>query len=170
MFFAISYRISGDLIMTTLYVMCGVPGAGKSTFSRKFAEEKGLERFSFDEMRCFRLESFMKPALEAMRNGKSVILDTVNLRVNVRKKVLQAAEEIPCKKVVVFMDTSLEQCLYRNAHRECRLQDCIIESTYRSLQKPTLDEGWDEIIIVKEDGSYETDFAGDKESVQEAVD
>jgi tRNA uridine 5-carbamoylmethylation protein Kti12 len=56
------------------------------------------------------------------------------------------------------MDTSLEQCLYRNAHRENRLQDFIVESSYRSLQKPTLDEGWDEIIYVKEDGAYESDF------------
>lgn len=154
-------RYSVGVIMSVLYVMCGVPGSGKSTFSRKFAEEKGLERFSFDEMQCFRLESFMRPAIEAMREGKSVILDTVNLRVNVRKKVLQAVENIPCRKVVVYMDTSLEQCLYRNAHREARLQDCIIESTYKSLQKPTLDEGWDEIIIVKEDGTCESDFTSD---------
>lgn len=90
-----------------------------------------------------------------------MILDTMNLRVNVRKKVLQGVGGIPCRKVVVYMDTSLEQCLYRNAHREARLQDCIIESTYRSLQKPTLDEGWDEIITVKEDGSFESDFTGD---------
>lgn len=152
---------TGDLIMSVLYVMCGVPGSGKSTFSRKLAEERGLERFSFDEMQCFRLEEFLRSAVEAMREGKSVILDTTNLRVNVRKKVLQAVEDIPCRKVVVYMDTSLEQCLYRNAHREARLQDCIIESTYRSLQKPTLDEGWDEIIIVKEDGSCESDFTSD---------
>ena len=137
--------------MTALYVMCGVPGSGKSTFSRKLAEEQGLERFSFDEMKCFRLEEFMRPAIKAIQEGKNVILDTTNLRVNVRKKVLQYVEEIPCRKVVVYMGTSLEQCLYRNAHRETRLQDCIIESTYRSLQKPTLEEGWDEIIYVKED-------------------
>ena len=147
--------------MITLYEKCGVPGSGKSTFSRKFAEEKELERFSFDEMKCFRLEEFMRPAIKAMQEGKSVILDTTNLRVNVRKKVLQAVEDIPCRKVVVYMDTSLEQCLYRNAHRETRLQDCIVESTYSSLQKPTLDEGWDEIIYVKEDGTYESNFTGD---------
>lgn len=154
------FSYSGDLIMIALYVMCGVPGSGKSTFSRKLAEEQGLERFSFDEMRCFCLKEFMRTAIKAMQEGKSVILDTINLRVNVRKKVLQYVDGIQCRKVVVYMDTSLEQCLYRNAHRETRLQDCIIESTYRSLQKPTLEEGWDEIIYVKEDGTYESDFTG----------
>ena len=140
-------RVSGDLTMVTAYVMCGVPGSGKTTTSKKMAEEQGLERFSFDEMRCFRLESFMLPAVEALKEGKSVVLDTVNLRANVRKKVLQALADIPCKKVVVFMDTPLDECIRRNANREAHLPEHVIQSTYRSLQKPTLDEGWDEIIL-----------------------
>ena len=133
--------------MVTAYVMCGVPGSGKTTTSKKMAEEQGLERFSFDEMRCFRLESFMRPAVKALEEGKSVVLDTVNLRVNVRKKVLQVLASIPCKKVVVFMDTPLDECVRRNANREAHLPEHIIQSTYRALQKPTLDEGWDEIIL-----------------------
>lgn len=135
--------------MVTAYVMCGVPGSGKTTTSKQMAEEHGLERFSFDEMRCFSLESFMRPAIKAMEEGKSVILDTVNLRVNVRKKVLQALANISCKKVVVYMDTPLDECIRRNANREVHLPEHIIQSTYRSLQQPTLDEGWDEVKEVK---------------------
>lgn len=133
-------------MMANFYVMCGVPGSGKTTHSRRMAEEFNLKRFSFDEMRCLCLAEFMRPALEAIRDGKSVILDSTNLRVNVRAKILQALKDIPCKKIAVYMDTPLEECLRRNAKREVRLQDCIIESTYRSLQPPTLDEGWDEIL------------------------
>lgn len=144
--------------MTILYVMCGIPGSGKTTASKQMEQEYGLERFSFDEMQCFRLEEFMRPAIEAMRNGKSVILDTTNLRVNVRVKVLKAVEDIPCRKIVVYMDTPLDECIRRNANRECRLQDFIIESTYRSLQRPTLDEGWDEIIYIKDGDCCESYF------------
>lgn len=133
--------------MVNLYVMCGVPGSGKTTQSKRMEREQGLVRFSFDEMRCLRLEEFIRPALQALQEGKSVILDSTNLRVNIRMKILQAVADIPCKKIVVYMNTPLEECLYRNANRECRLQDCIIESTHRSLQPPTLDEGWDEIIL-----------------------
>lgn len=135
--------------MADFYVMCGVPGSGKTTHSKRMAEEHGLERFSFDEMRCFRLEEFMRPAIKAMKEGKNVILDTVNLRVNVRKKVLQAVADIPCKKIVVYMDTPLEECIRRNAAREAHLPEHVIQSTYRALQKPTLDEGWDEVKEVK---------------------
>lgn len=144
-----AHHDSGDLTMVTVYVMCGVPGSGKTTTSKKMTEELGLERFSFDEMHCFSLESFMRPALEALQQGRSVVLDTVNLRVNVRKKVLQAMAGIPCKKVVVYMDTSLDECIRRNANREAHLPEHVIQSTYRALQKPTLDEGWDEVQEVK---------------------
>ena len=146
--------------MTTLYVMCGIPGSGKTTTSKRMEKEYGLERFSFDEMQCFRLEEFIRPAIEAMQNGKSVILDTTNLRINVRAKILKAVEDIPCRKIVVYMDTPLEECIRRNANRECRLQDFIIKSTHRSLQRPTLDEGWDEIIYIKKDGRYGFNVTG----------
>lgn len=136
-------------MMATLYVMCGVPGSGKTTYSKQMAEEHNLMRFSFDEMRCFRLAEFMRPALKAIREEKNVILDSTNLRANVRAKILKAVEDIPCKKIAVYMNTPLEECIWRNANREARLEDCIIESTYRSLQPPTLDEGWDEVKEVK---------------------
>lgn len=136
--------------MVTVYVMCGVPGSGKTTQSKRMAEELGLARFSFDEMRCIRQEEFLRPALAAMREGKSVILDTTNLRANVRKKLLQALEGVSCRKVVVFMDTPLEECLHRNANREAKLHERVIVSLHQSVQKPTIDEGWDEIYISRE--------------------
>ena len=135
--------------MNTLYIMCGVPGSGKSTTSKQMADEYGLERFSFDEMKCFCLDDYMHLAINAIQDGKNVILDSTNLRVNVRKKILQAVNDVLCKKVVVYMNTPLEVCLDRNRNRATRLQDFIIESSYRSLQPPTLDEGWDEIIYIE---------------------
>lgn len=147
--------------MNTAYIMCGVPGSGKTTTAKKLEKKLQLERFSFDDMNCFRLQEYMKQGIQSLRNGKNVIFDTTNLRVNVRKKIIQVLENIPCRKVVVFMDTSFEECLYRNANREARLQDFVVESSYRALQCPTLAEGWDEIIYVKEDDDIEVNFKSD---------
>lgn len=130
--------------------MCGVPGSGKTTRSKQMAEEMGLVRFSFDEMRCIRQEEFLRPALEAMRDGKNVILDTVNLTVNIRKKLLQAVADIPCQKNAVFMDTSLEECIRRNASREVTLAESVIVNLHQALQIPTKEEGWDKIYVYKD--------------------
>lgn len=133
--------------MQTLYVMCGIPASGKSTKSRQMAEEYGLSRFSYDEMRCFHQWDFIRPAVEALQNGESVIMDSTNLRITGRKSILESMMDIPCRKIVIYMNTSLEECLRRNENREARLQDFMIESAYRALQPPTLNEGWDEIIL-----------------------
>ena len=132
--------------MLTLYVMCGVPGSGKSTLSKQMAEEHGLTRVSFDELRCHRQSEFIRPAVAALADGKDTIMDATNLRVSERKNILDAVKDIPCRKILVHMNTPLVECLYRNAHREARLPDHMVESMHRVQQPPTLSEGWDEII------------------------
>lgn len=133
--------------MQILYVMCGIPGSGKSTLSRQLAEERGLTRFSFDEMKCYTTRQFLRPVVAALQDGKSVVMDSTHLRVNGRKAILQAVADIPCRKVCVLMDTPFDECLRRNVNREARLPDIMMDSTRRSFEKPTLSEGWDEIII-----------------------
>ena len=133
--------------MQTLYVMCGIPGSGKSTLSKQLAEEYGLTRFSFDEMKCYTTRQFLRPVVVALQEGKSVVMDSTHLRVNGRKVILDAVKDIPCRKVCVLMDTPFDECLRRNANREARVPDMMMESVHRTMQKPTLSEGWDEIII-----------------------
>lgn len=134
--------------MKTLYVMCGIPGSGKSTKSRQLAEEYGLTRFSFDEMRCYTTRQFASHAVASLHDGKSVVLDSTHLREAGRKVILQAVENIPCRKVCVFMNTPLEECKRRNANRTARVSDRMIDSMYSTMQPPALSEGWDEIIVI----------------------
>lgn len=135
--------------MPTLYVLCGVPGSGKTTLSKQLAETEGLTRFSYDEMRCFNLRDLMNPTAKALQNGNSVIVDNVNNRIKGRETLLHFVKNIPCKKVLIFMDTPLEECQRRNASRQYPLPGYFIDSIHQGMQKPTLDEGWDEVKEVK---------------------
>ena len=134
--------------MLTLYVMCGIPGSGKTILSKQLAETESLVRFSYDEMHCFDLKDLMKPAVEALQDGKSIIVDNVNNRLRGRELLLDFVKDIPCKKILIFMNTPLEECLKRNVNRQNRLPDYFIEGIHRSMQLPTINEGWDEIIYV----------------------
>lgn len=134
--------------MITLYVFCGAPGSGKSTLSKQLAEEHDAERISFDERHYARHKEMIPPIVEALANGKSVVADSLFVYAKERKLILDAVKGIPCRKVLVRMSTPLEECLRRNANRQNRLPDFVVETFYESLEQPTPDEGWDEIIII----------------------
>lgn len=133
--------------MTTLYLFCGSPGSGKTTLSKQMAEQYNAERISFDERHYIRHTDMIPPIIEALIDGKNVVADSVFSHVKQRTAILDAMKDIPCRKVLVYMTTPLDECLRRNANRKNRLPDFVVESFYNSFEPPTLAEGWDEIII-----------------------
>lgn len=133
--------------MTTLYLFCGSPGSGKTTISKQMAEQYNAERISFDERHYIRHTDMIPPIIEALIDGKNVVADSVFSHVKQRTAILDAVKDIPCRKVLVYMTTPLDECLRRNANRKNRLPDFVVESFYNSFEPPTLAEGWDEIII-----------------------
>lgn len=141
--------------MRLLLVFCGSPGSGKTTLSRKIAEEQTAIRFSFDEMRCFQHKELLPHVIKALRSGKNVVVDALFTREVWRKTILETTSDIECRKILIYMDTPLEECIRRNAQRPYPLPSEFIENIYKSIEPPTISEGWDEIREVK---TYETDF------------
>lgn len=133
--------------MITLYLFCGAPASGKSTLSKQIAEQHNAERISFDERHYMRHNEMISPIVEALTNGENVVADSVFAYVKQRKMILDAVKDIPCRKVLIHMTTPLDECLRRNANRKNHLPDFVVESFFQSIEPPTLDEGWDEIIL-----------------------
>ena len=52
------------------------------------------------------------------------------------------------KKICIWLDTPLEECIEREKNYRKRPIG-IVHAHYRSFEPPTLDEGWDEIIVIK---------------------
>ncbi len=134
--------------MFNLIILCGIPGSGKSTISKKISKKYNAIRLSFDEMNCFKYCQIIKPALEKLKKGNNVIIDALFDRKKYRNELLISIKDIKCKKTLIFMNTPLEECIRRNEQREgdSKLPIFIIEDIYNSFEPPTLDEGWDEII------------------------
>lgn len=147
--------------MNTLYVMCGIPGSGKSTLSKRIADDYDVTRFSLDEMGYVRQFKLIPHIVEVLERGESVVADSLYTKLQWRTELLDAVKDIECRRVLICMDTPLCVCLQRNRGRKNPLPDFVIEHQFEKYEKPALEEGWDEIIYVKEDGTYESDFTGD---------
>jgi tRNA uridine 5-carbamoylmethylation protein Kti12 len=137
-----------------LYAVCGIPGSGKTTYSRQLAKELGAKLYCYDERpdgnHLGKIESshieMWRDIFTDLNNGEDVICDDLHTTKRERVSILHAVNDSNCKKVLIVMETPLEVCLERNANRINRLPDNVVKAIHRSYEPPTFGEGWDEII------------------------
>ena len=147
--------------MATLYVMCGVPGSGKTTYCEN--ELSDIIHVSRDDIR-FRLlkpgesyfahekevtDCFWSTINEYLNKGCDVIADQTSLTKGARKKLLTHIT-VPCEKIAVVMMTPLEVCKERNSQRvgARNVPESTLESMWEDFTIPTYEEGFDIIIMV----------------------
>jgi tRNA uridine 5-carbamoylmethylation protein Kti12 len=134
--------------MITLCVVCGVPGSGKTTLSKKIESGAGFFRISYDELRCGSPRQLIKPIVDTLIAGDNVVVDYINNWRATRLRILNATQNINCEKIIIVIQTPLEECIRRNSTREYPTPSVAIKALYNSFQFPTLDEGWDDIITI----------------------
>jgi predicted kinase len=144
----------------TFWMMCGLPGSGKSYQAKELAEQYGANIHSSDSIReeltgdinnqdinelVFKiLHNRIK---EDLQNGKNCIYDATNISYKKRMSFLQSLNKIPCEKICVLIATPYEQCLKNNDSRDRVVPRGVIERMYRTFDLPWYYEGWDEIRI-----------------------
>ena len=144
--------------MITFFVISGIPGSGKTTLAYKLAEQNNAALHSYDALPGANTKSSMDGSVKRiwlqaihddLQSGKSVVCDKLNLTVNDRKEILSVIEDIQCEKILYVTEVPLDVCLQRNRERQARLPDFVIEQAAQKFEAPTIDEGWDDIIISK---------------------
>ena len=148
--------------MADLYLMCGVPGAGKSTFLKNHIKENNTKVISRDKIRFSIvkpnedyfshedevLELFWKEINEVLSNNKNAFVDQTSLTPRARKWLLQHVEGYTYANIV-WIDEDLETCLERNEMRRgtrAYVPESIIRRMYNQFIEPSLDEGFDYIF------------------------
>lgn len=137
-----------------LYMFVGLPGSGKSYYTRKLMKKTGASVHSSDDIRkelygderiqgdgnaVFNiLHSRVK---EDLREGKSTIYDACNISYKRRMAFLQELNNIPCKKVCIFVATPFEKCLENNAKREQYVPVEAIKNMLKHFDTPSYFEG-----------------------------
>ena len=148
--------------MAYFVMMCGISGSGKSYVAKELSIKYDANIFSSDELReelygdinCqeHNQELFVelhRRVKECLKSGKSAILDSTNLNYKKRMAFLAELGHISCEKTCVLVATPYEECLKRNAARDRKVPEYVIERQYRQFDVPCQwYEGWGRVDVV----------------------
>lgn len=116
-----------------LTMICGLPNAGKTTYSKCF--ENALHQ---DDL------GFITNIINLIKQIKEdVVIEGVFSTAEERKKVISAWSGI---KKCIFIDISVEECIRREKRNR---HPIVLRHVAKLFEPPTYAEGWDEIIIIR---------------------
>ena len=156
--------------MKKLIVMVGIPASGKSTYCKNHFNTPDCKYISRDEVRFsivkedeeyFSKEKevfnqFVELIKDAIKNDNysTIIADATHLNERSRAKLMRALGPalIETRTSAIVMKPSLTTALKRNENRTGRkfVPKGQIRRMYSSMTMPTEEEGFDEIIVIKE--------------------
>ncbi len=148
--------------MNNLFVLMGLPGAGKSTFAKILLNIKSdIDYLSSDELRKQfwkykdnhkKIFSIMhEKTLEYLQNGRDVIYDSTNLERKYRVKLYQKTKEsnMTTRVIIVFIHNGLEKAIEQSKQRKKRIDvnEQLIRDMYRTVQVPITGIDCDIIMV-----------------------
>jgi predicted kinase len=134
--------------MMEAVIFIGVQGSGKTTFYRERFFDTHL-RISLDLLRTRRREHLIFSAcLEA---HQSFVVDNTNPLAVDRARYIGPARAAGFRVIGYFFHSSLRDAIRRNSQRKAKQEIPIagVISTFRKLQVPTLEEGFDDLYTVE---------------------
>ena len=149
--------------MAILFLMVGIQGSGKSTYSNRLSREKNCKIISSDEVRKMYPnldEKLVFPEVyrlcaEELKNNRDVIFDATNITPNVRKRNIDNIKNIysDFSIHVYFINTDVEICKKRVDKRnklkgEIFIPLEVIDSYAKNIIPPSKEEGFEEIIVL----------------------
>lgn len=151
--------------MATVHVMVGVPGSGKSTFSKKLSEEKGIEIISSDKVRDMHPDWDEKNTFpevyrlisEILKTGRDVILDATNINSNIRKNISLRLNpyKVAYDLVAYYFPVKYSVCYERIKRRNEIGRDRyfpldVLNHYYNIMEAPSTSEGFKEVVVVEQ--------------------
>lgn len=116
-----------------MILIIGRPNAGKTTYSAKFDKVIHLDDFPWKNDR------FHNCNLAVAEADEDTVTEGIYTTRKRREEWLAVAKG---RKVCIWLDTPLEECIARNSRGRSIF-------SMRHVEPPTYDEGWDEIIVIR---------------------
>lgn len=153
-------------VQPSIVIMIGLPGVGKSTliakrfpnytvissdnFIEQFAEREGKTYDQVFQKYVGRATGMMKDQFDrAVENNENIVWDQTNLTKKKRRGILQKVPKHYKKVAVVFNIPDEVRYARMNQRQGKSIPTHVIQNMERSYQAPTKDEGFDEIIEIR---------------------
>lgn len=128
-------------------IFCGIQATGKTTFFKEFFFKTHI-RVSLDQLNTRNKESrFIETCMQTFH---PFVVDNTNPSIEERAKYIAIARANKFKVIGYYFQSKLSDALVRNNQRSGKekIPEIGIKGTYKRLQKPSLEEGFDELYYV----------------------
>jgi predicted kinase len=137
-----------------LIVFVGLPAAGKTTYYRAHFAATHVH-VSKDRMPNTRDRERRQQTLieQALATGASVVVDNTNPSVAVREPLIALGRRFGARLMAYYFESNVRLSIVRNEQREgaARVPNIAIFLAQKKLVPPTIEEGFDEVKIVKQE-------------------
>ncbi|WP_374668398.1 AAA family ATPase [Acinetobacter sp.] len=131
-----------------LIIFTGVQASGKSSFYLLHLYHSHL-RINLDMLKTRHRENIIFEA--ALASKTKMVIDNTNPSKADRARYIQRARDAGFEIMAYYFETDLLSTLKRNSYREdkANIPETGVRATYKKLEIPHFDEGFDEIFTVK---------------------
>ncbi|MBN1686995.1 MAG: ATP-binding protein [Spirochaetales bacterium] len=155
-----------------IILVCGLPGSGKSHFSKKYFQDTDRRRINrkeirrhlyemlnfgrtwsedkFNETDEFLVKHVERKTIEHLLQARQrLLVDNTSVTRSSRQAYVSLAQRMHCSIGVVFLNTPVKLCLERNAQQADSVPGLAVTNLAAALELPTENEGFREIVIVE---------------------
>ena len=158
--------------MIKLILGIGIPGSGKTTILKTFAQKHNYEYICTDDVRSglniasndslaasdnpvtiSMWNAIRERTKEALKQGKTVVVDATFTKLELRKEFIDLARENGAEKVQgVFLDTPSEIAWQQSKQREREVPEHVFRERVKSITEnpPKVIDGFDTIFTINE--------------------
>jgi predicted kinase len=144
----------------------GLPGSGKTTWYKRRGvtplSSDMLRNILFDDITDQRYQGLVFSTLRSLLRARLIAkmpwnyVDATNLSPHERRQWIKMAKSFQYEVQAVFFDVPLAVCMERNAKRERRVSDDVMQKMGERLRPPAFKEGFDKITVVRVKGAAPT--------------
>ena len=138
--------------MAELIIFVGLQGSGKSTYyhTNLAATHVHVSKDLMTNVRSRDLRQ-REQIHKALSEGRSVVVDNTNPTPAVRAPLIELGHSLGARVIACFFEIPVKSAVERNRLREgkARVPDVAIYMTSKKLVPPTVEEGFDEVRVVR---------------------